>query len=151
VSLGQDGMAIIIQYRANHELTVDTIQVKHFPLLKFKMMPACLGNVLELVRMGVHTPCCYFMQQRLPQVGSRAINQNNLSLTLLAKLITKTSDQLKTTGAPTHHDDAMRPSRWRRFKCWSGMGHSFHEKSIEAPHERIHAQVMIFTKPIFYL
>jgi hypothetical protein len=103
-------MAIIIQYRANHELAVDTIQIKHLPLLKFEMMPASLGDVLELMRMGIHTPCCDFMQQRLPQVGSRAINQNNLSLALLAKLIAQTSDQLKTTGTPTHHDDAMRPS-----------------------------------------
>ena len=91
-------MAIIIEYRANHELTVDTVQVKHFPLLKFEMMPASLGDVLELMRMGIHTPCCDFMQQRLPQVGSRAINQNNLSLALLTKLVAQTSDQLKTTG-----------------------------------------------------
>jgi hypothetical protein len=88
MSLGQDGMAIVIQNRADDKLAVDTIQVKHLPLLKFKMMPARLGNVLELVRIGIHTARCHFMQQRLPQVSGRAIDQNNLSLALLAELIT---------------------------------------------------------------
>jgi hypothetical protein len=31
------------------------------------------------------------------------------------------------------------------------MGHSFHEKSVEVPHEGIHAEVVIFTQAIFYL
>jgi hypothetical protein len=112
-------------------------------------MPARLGNVLELVRIGIHTPRRHFMQQRLPQVSGRAVDQNNLSLALLAELITQTSYQLKTTSATAHHNDTMRPSGWRRFKHWSRMGHSFHEYSID-PHENIHAGEVIFTKVIFY-
>jgi hypothetical protein len=114
------------------------------------MMPARLGNVLELVRMGIHTPRCHFMQQRLPQMSGRAVDQNNLSVALLAELITQAGYQFKTTGTTAHHDDTMRPSGWRRFKRWSGMGHSFHEYSIET-HESIHAGGVIFTKVIFYL
>ncbi len=97
VPLRQNGMALIVHNRTDNELAVGTVEVEHLPLLKFEMMPARLSDVLELVRMRIHTARCHFMQQRLPKVRSSAIDQDNLSVALLAELVAQTSDQLKTT------------------------------------------------------
>ena len=106
-ALRQNGVALLIQHGGYRDRLIDPVEVKHLALLEFKMMPACLRNVLQLVGIRIHAAGSDFMQQRLPQVGGRTVNQYDMRFLVLAQLISQPGDQLQSACSPADHNDSV--------------------------------------------
>jgi hypothetical protein len=42
------------------------------------MMPVRLGQILELIRMGIQAPCGYFVKQGFPDMGAGTVDQGDM-------------------------------------------------------------------------
>ena len=71
------------------------------------MVPVGLGQIVERMVVEVHAAGGDLVQQRLPQMGARLLDQRDLGLAAPAQLVAQPSHQLEPAGAATHHDDAM--------------------------------------------
>ena len=67
-----------------------------------------LSPEFHLLHRKIHASCRDLMQQRLPEVGSRLVNQRNIGDAAPTERVAKACDQLKASGTTTDDDDAMR-------------------------------------------
>ena len=74
----------------------------------------CLGEVVELVAVGVHAAGGNLVQQRLPHVRARALDERDLGLVLAAELVAELGDELEPAGAAADDEDAVQARRARR-------------------------------------
>jgi hypothetical protein len=104
---GQQFRAILIEARRHLDKLALPVDAGQFALLEFEVVPARLRHVLELVRVRVHAAGRHLVQQRLPDVRGRAVDQRHLRRTRLAKLVAQPRDKLEPAGSATDHDDPV--------------------------------------------
>jgi hypothetical protein len=80
------------------------------------MMPMRLRHIFKLMLIWVHAACSDFVQQRLPHMRSRAIDEGNLSFFALTQTITQARCKLQATSAPAYDNDMMQVSFCRIFQ-----------------------------------
>ncbi len=56
---------------------VGAIETVHTPEPEAKVMPVSLGQVFELIRVGVQIPNGHFVKQGFPDRGSGTVNQSD--------------------------------------------------------------------------
>ena len=67
-----------------------------------------LSREVHFMHRKIHASCRDLMQQRLPQVGPRLINQRNIGDAAPTERVAKPGDQLKASGTTADDDDTMR-------------------------------------------
>ena len=87
LTLGQDEFAVGVVHSGDRHHLVQPIEVEHFALPEFEMMPTRLRDVVELVRMRINAAGGDLMQQRLPQVRRFLVDQRDLRPARLAELV----------------------------------------------------------------
>jgi len=103
----QQFRAILIEARRHLDKLALPVDAGQFTLLEFEVVPTRLGHVLELVRVRVHAARRHLVQQRLPDVRGRAVDQRHLRRAGLAKLVAQPRDKLEPAGSATDHDDPV--------------------------------------------
>ena len=74
---------------------------------KAEVVPPRLGKIVELMRVNIHAAGSDFMQQRLPEMGTIAVDQGDRGQTAPAKRIAQPGGQFQATCASTDNDDTM--------------------------------------------
>ena len=90
------------------EIIGGAVQPAHAPELEFVVMLPGVGAVVDLVGVGVQGTGGDFVKEGLPDMGESGIHQGNSGLALLSQFVAQASDQFKTTGAATNHDNMMK-------------------------------------------
>jgi hypothetical protein len=83
------------------------IEPDHLAEAEPKAVPVGLGEVIELVPGHVHAAGGDFVQQRLPQMGARLVDERDLGAMTPPELVAEASDELEPAGAAADHDDAV--------------------------------------------
>jgi hypothetical protein len=73
-----------------------------------EVVPMGLSQEFHLLHCKIHASCRDLMQQRLPDVGQRLVNQRNIGDATPAERVAKPCDQLKASSATADNDDAVR-------------------------------------------
>ncbi len=71
-------------------------------------MPVALRLIGKLVASGIHAAGRDFVQQRLPDVRARPIDERDLCLAASAELVAELRREFETAGAAADDDDVMR-------------------------------------------
>jgi len=69
------------------------------------MVPVRLRQVIELVLRATQRACCHGVQQRLPQVGARAINECDARTAALAEGVAKLRGEFQAACTAAYYDD----------------------------------------------
>ena len=76
-----------------------------------EMVPVGLGQIVQRVVVEVHAAGGDLVQQRLPQMGARLVDQRDLGLAALAQLVAEAGHQLEPAGAAADDDDPRQGGR----------------------------------------
>ena len=76
------------------------------------MVPVGDGEVVEVVRVGIHAPRCHFMQQRLPQMRRVLVDERDIGALAAAETLAQERGQRQAAGAAADDDDTMRSAMW---------------------------------------
>src|SRR5207237_10700458 len=81
-------------------------------LPKTEMMPIPQGQIIDVMRGGIHSSCCDFVQQRLPEMRLEPVDQRDIGAPpgFVAQLVAQRGRLRPPTGATADDDDAT-PSR----------------------------------------
>src|SRR5215471_6038853 len=71
------------------------------------MVPMGLSPEFDLLHRKIHTSCGDLMQQRLPEVGPRLVNQRNIGNPAPTQRVAKPCDQLQASGTAADDNDTM--------------------------------------------
>src|SRR5262245_30964123 len=106
----------LVQGRRNEHATPLPVEAIHFAQLEAEMVPARLGQVIEGVLLEVHGAGRELVEQRLPQVRARAIDERDESLAAAPQLVPQARCELYAArAAPDDHDPMhCRPARRKR-------------------------------------
>ncbi len=113
--VGQDptrqyfGTGLVIQQRREDQRFACAVESFHPAQLKLEMMPARLGKIIQFVVVLIHAASGDPMQQRFPQMSTRAVNQGDAHATLATEPVTKPGGEFKSARAATDDDEAMFP------------------------------------------
>ena len=78
------------------------------------MVPVGLREVIQRVVAHIHASGSDLVQQRLPQVRARTVDQGGLYFLALRKLVADARDELQARGSAAHDDDVMEQTRGLR-------------------------------------
>ena len=76
---------LVVRRRELHDLA-RAVEAVHAPELELEVVPARLREVVEVVLVEVHAAGGDFVQQRLPQVRARAVDERHARAALAAEL-----------------------------------------------------------------
>jgi hypothetical protein len=71
------------------------------------MVPVGNGEVVEVVRVGIHAPCGHLMQQRLPQMRCVLVYKRDVGALAAAEALAQERGQRQAAGAAADDDDTM--------------------------------------------
>ena len=77
-----------------------------------EMVPVRLREVVELVLVEIHAARGDLVQQRLPQVGARAVDERHLAPAAAAERVAEPRRELQAAGAAADDDDAVELLAW---------------------------------------
>ena len=80
-------------------------------------MPVRLREIVELVAVDVHAARCDFVQQRLPHMRARAIDEDYVGLPALAEGVAQAGREFQAARSAADDDDAMRTSAHACARC----------------------------------
>ncbi len=83
------------------------VEADHLAEAELEAVPIGLGEIVELVPGNVHAAGGDFMEQRLPQMGARLLDQRDVGAAVPAQRIAEPGDEFEPPGASAHDDDAM--------------------------------------------
>jgi hypothetical protein len=114
--LGRDHAPfVVIRRRQVHE-PLRAIEPGHLPETIAEAMPVRLRQIVEFMAPRVHAAGRDLVQQRLPQVRARPLDQRDVSLAPSAELVAEPCHQLQPAGAAAHDDD-LRQRAGSRQRC----------------------------------
>ena len=70
-------------------------------------MPVGLSQIVERVVVDIHAAGRHLVQQRLPEMGARALDQRDIGPFALAQLVTQSGRQFQAGGTPADDDDVV--------------------------------------------
>ncbi len=114
-ALGHHFIALLVKEGGNNDLPGTAVKPAHAAQLKFIMVLAGVGPVIDLVGAGIQGARRHFVQQGFPDVGQAGIHQGDTGLLFLSQFVAKAGDQLKTARAATYDDDVMQIFHYKRF------------------------------------
>ena len=109
--LRQHGGAIIVQHGSELELALCAIKTGDRALHETKVMPMRNGQVVEIVRIGIHPTRRHFVQQRLPDMRCELINQRYVHSLATAVTIAEFGGERQASRSSANDNDAMRRGR----------------------------------------
>src|SRR6516165_1195634 len=86
---------------------LSTVEPDQFADAILEMVPMGLSPEFHLLRRKIHASCGDLVQQRLPEVGPRLVNQCNIDDAALTQRVAKPCDQLQTSSAAADDNDPM--------------------------------------------
>ena len=89
-----------------HEL-LRAVDAGHLAVAELESVPITLRLIGKLVATNVHAAGGDLMQERLPDVRARLLDEGNLRLAPLAELVAQPRRQLEAARATAHDDDVM--------------------------------------------
>src|SRR5262245_29118231 len=99
---------LVVQVRRELDLALGPVEPDQFADAIVEMVPMGLRPEFHLLDRKIHASCRDLMQQRLPEVGPRFVNQRNIGDPAPAQRVAKPRDQLEASGTAADDDDAMR-------------------------------------------
>ena len=114
---------------ARFTIAARAVEADHLAVAKPEAVPVGLGEIVELVPGNVHAAGGDFVQQRLPQMGARLVDERDLGAVAPAELIAEASDELEPAGAAADHDDAVEVAARRGFRRQSIRRRARHGRS----------------------
>ena len=105
-ALGRDQAAfVVVAGRQQHALS-GPVEADHFADAIAEVMPMRLGKVVQRMIIQIQAACGDLVQQRLPEMGARRLDQGHLGLAAPAELVAEPS-LLQSAGPAADHDNAM--------------------------------------------
>ncbi|MNN46953.1 hypothetical protein D3C81_1613550 [compost metagenome] len=104
---GQQLGAVLVVAGRHRDGLARAVDAGQLALLELEMVPARLGRVFQLVRVGIHAAGGNFMQQRFPDMGGQAVHQDHLRRSLLAKLVAEPGYQFQPSCPAADDNDAV--------------------------------------------
>jgi hypothetical protein len=95
------------------DLFFDAIEARHVAAAVPEAMPVRLREVIHFVFAGIEAARRNRVQQRLPEMGTRAVDQRNRRQRATAKTIAEPGGELEGRGASTYHHDPVHCLRGR--------------------------------------
>ena len=120
---------LLVQQRREQDRLVRAIETFHAAELEIEVVPARLGEVVELVVVLVHAAGGHLVQQRLPQVRARAVDERDARPPLRAEPVAEAGGELESARAAADDHDAVPRGALRLDSVW------------------IHADVLVGCKP----
>ena len=108
---GDDLAAAIVMDRRKLDLPVRAVEPLHPSQPELKVVPARLKQIVQLVVVEVHAAGRDLVQQRLPQVRARLVDQRDQCLLAFAELVAQARGELEAAGASADDDDSVQPGR----------------------------------------
>ena len=99
--------ALLVELGGEVHHAAGAVEADHLAQAKPEAVPIGLGEIVELVAGHVHAAGGDFVEQRLPQMGARLLDQGDVGAAGPAERIAEARDQLEPAGAAADHDDAM--------------------------------------------
>ncbi len=109
----RDLVSFLVDVGCDVHLAPRAIEPDHLAHAIAEVVPVRLREVVELVHREVHAARRDLVQQRLPQVRARLVDQCNVRLRALAQRVAEPGGELEPARAAADHDDAMRTASWR--------------------------------------
>ncbi len=107
----QDLGALVVAHRGDLHLALRAVEALERAEREGEAVPARLREVVELVGVHVHAARGDLVQQRLPEVRARAVDEGHVGAALAAEAVAQARGELQAAGAAAHHDDAVRRAR----------------------------------------
>jgi hypothetical protein len=115
-ALGQNlGSGFGIDQGRQQDGLARAIQPLHAAELEIEVVPARLREVVEFMIVLIHAPGSHLVQQGLPEVGARPVDQRDAGLALAPEAIAQAGGEFQTAGTAADHDDAMQAARAGRL------------------------------------
>ena len=102
-----DFYAPLVERRRHRDLVARSIETFQGSAAEIEVVPARLGEVVELVRVYVHASCGDFVQERLPQMRFVHVHQGDCGPSLACVTIARTRRELQAPGPSADDDDVM--------------------------------------------
>ena len=103
----RDLVALVVVCGRQTDLALGSIQPDHLAITVAEMMPVGLRQIVERVVIDVHAPGGHFVQQRLPQMSARTLDQRDVGSFALAQLVTQPGRQFQAGGTPADNHDVV--------------------------------------------
>jgi hypothetical protein len=104
----RDLAPFVVEVRRQLDLASLSIKVDHFTDAVAKAVPMPLGQEINLVNSEVHGSGGDFVQQGLPQMSARLVDQRDFSEVAPTEFIPQPGYELERAGAATDHNDVMK-------------------------------------------
>jgi len=95
-------------HRGDAHRTPAAVEADHLADAVAEVVPVRLRQKVELVMAEIHAAGGDLVQQRLPQMGARAIDQRDLGAVARAQPVAQPGRKLQPAGAATDDDNAVR-------------------------------------------
>ena len=97
----------VIDRRGEMNLFIRSIQAIHSAQAELKMMPPRLVQVIQFVIVQIHAACGNLVQQRLPQMRARSVDQGYARRLALPQRPAELSGQFEPAGPASYDNDSM--------------------------------------------
>ncbi len=104
---GDDLLAGAVEGGRQLDLATFAVQAHHAAQAVTEVVARALGQVFDLVFVGIEGAGGHFVQQRFPDVGAGGVHQGDVGLAALAELVAQPGGQFQAAGAPADDEDAM--------------------------------------------
>ena len=103
----RDLAALLVVGRGEeHELLL-AVDAGHLAVAELEPVPIALRLIGKLVAADVHAAGGDLVQERLPDVRARLLDERDLRLALASELVAEPGRELEAAGAAAHDDDVM--------------------------------------------
>src|SRR5208282_107746 len=106
-ALGRDLDPGLDEDRGDLHLAAPAVEPDHLAYAIAEMMPMRLGQVVELVVAHVHAAGRDLVEERLPQMGARLVDERDLGAAAPAEAVAEARRELEPAGTAAHDDDAV--------------------------------------------
>src|SRR6185503_6497880 len=96
---------VLVERQRDFHHFAPAVEPVHLPQLETKMVPACLRPIIERVVIEIHAARRKFVQQRLPEMCARTVNERNARAAASAERVAQARSQLDSARpAPDNYD-----------------------------------------------
>jgi hypothetical protein len=99
--------AVVVEHRRDGDLAAPAIERLQRALSEGEAMPARLGEVIELVGVDVEAARGDLVQQRLPDVGGRTVDERHRGAAPAPEAVAETRGELQSARAAADDHDMM--------------------------------------------
>src|SRR5215475_500959 len=100
--------SLVVQVRGEVNLALVAVEPDQFPDTIVEVVPMGLSPEFRFLHLKFHASRRDVMQQRLPEVGARLVDQRHMSNATPTERVAKACNELKASGTAANDDDAMR-------------------------------------------